>query len=42
MEPLYKIFQSVPIDSMGFQGLVVLVVVAFIIIFKIVIKKPKK
>lgn len=42
MEALYKSFQSIPLDAVSFQGLVMIVIIVGVLIFKFAIKKPKK
>jgi len=42
MEPLYKMFENWPIDQLGFQGLIMIVAILGIVIFKLLIPKPKK
>lgn len=42
MEALYQSFQSIPLDAVGLQGLIMIVIIAGILIFKFAIKKPRK
>ena len=42
MEALYQSFQQIPIDAVSTQGLVQLVLIAGVLIFKLMIPAPKK
>jgi len=42
MEALYGIFTTIPIASVKLLGLVYLIAITGIVIFKIVLTKPKK
>jgi hypothetical protein len=42
MEALYQSFQQIPVDAVGLQGLVQIVLLAGAVIFKFLIPKPKK
>ncbi len=42
MEALYQSFQQIPVDAVGLQGLVQMIIVAGAVIFKFLIPKPKK
>jgi hypothetical protein len=42
MEPLYQSFLAIPIDAVGFQGMVQMVLIAGAVIFKLLIPAPKK
>ncbi len=42
MEALYQSFQQIPIDAVSIQGLVQLVLISGVLIFKLIIPKPKK
>ena len=42
MEALYQSFQQIPIDAVSIQGLVQLVILSGVLIFKLMIPVPKK
>ena len=42
MEPLYQSFQQIPIDTVSFQGMIQLILISGVMIFKLMIPKPKK
>ena len=42
METLYESFQSIPLESLGLQHLLVLIGIVGFLIFKLVIPKPRK
>lgn len=42
MEPLYQSFLAIPIDAVGLQGVVQIVLLAGVVIFKLFIPAPKK
>ena len=42
MEPLYQSFLAIPIDAVGLQGVVQIVLLAGAVIFKLLIPAPKK
>lgn len=41
MEPLYQSFLAIPIDAVGIQGLVQMILLLGAVIFKLAIPKPK-
>ncbi len=42
MEELYQSFQQIPIDAVGFQGMLQLILISGILIFKLAIPAPEK
>lgn len=42
MELLCQSFMEIPVDVVGFQGLIQLIVVSGVLIFKLMIPAPKK
>ncbi len=42
MEALYQSFQQIPVDAVGLQGLVQMIVLAGAVVFRLLIPKPKK
>jgi len=42
MEALYQSFMAIPIDSVGMLGLVQIVFITVVVIFKLVIPAPRK
>ena len=42
MEALYQSFQQIPIDAVSIQGMIQMVFISGVLIFKLIIPKPKK
>ncbi len=42
MEALYQSFQQIPVDAVGLQGLVQMIILTGAVIFRFLIPKPKK
>jgi hypothetical protein len=42
MEALYQPFLAIPIDAVSFQGMIQLVLLSGVLIFKLMIPAPKK
>jgi len=42
MEALFQSFQQIPIDAIRFQGLIQLILISGVLIFKLKISAPKK
>jgi hypothetical protein len=42
MEALYQSFQQIPVDAVSFQGMIQLILISGVVIFKLRIPAPKK